>query len=479
MDTRLTIHLTGTTDTGRQRTGNEDTFFCGTIGEGRYMLALVVDGCGGYRGGLEAATITRDAVVEYLNDHCSEGEAQLLKHAFVHAGNRVSEARQSDESLRQMCCVATAVLLDCDQSTITMAHVGDTRLYVSTPGRIIKLSRDHSPVGRDEERGYISEDQAMRHPDRNVIERALGAHHLDNDTNYVDDAVYPLTSGLTWLLCTDGLCDMITAAEMNDILSSGGDLAEKADRLVAAANDAGGKDNITVALIQCDGDGHYTTASMMDYYAACLSPDRAEDPESLLKVAECPQPDGTADSCANDNPSTEESQPYTEPDENGCMDAADDNEEPAQPETMVDEPGPFTKQCAIMDIDESEEQQIVLPEPECQAEPERQDAQSEEPVKSSPRHAPTDASRKGGTKHRFSNSQFILLTVATLFVTVIVLFYHSYNDIFIELKNNAARKREKMQQQAIQPVANPSDSVSAVPTDTLVMQPDSLMTPIN
>lgn len=479
MDTRLTIHWTGTTDTGRQRTGNEDTFFCGTIGESRYMLALVVDGCGGYKGGLEAATITRDAVVAYLNDHCSDDDAQLLKHAFVYAGNKVSEARQSDDSLRQMCCVATAVFVDSEQSTITMAHVGDTRLYVSTPGRIIKLSRDHSPVGRDEERGYLSEDQAMHHPDRNVIERALGAHHLDNDTTYVDFATYPLTSGLTWLLCTDGLCDMITAAEMNDILSSGGDFAEKADRLVAAANDAGGKDNITVALIQCDGDGHYTTASMMDYYAACLSPDRAEDPESLLKVAECPQPDGTADSCANDNPSTEESQFYTESDDNCCRDAADDNEEPAQPETMTDEPGPFAKRCATSDIDLTEEQPVVLSESECQAEPERRDAQTEEPVRSSHRHTPTDAYRKGAIKRRNSNSQFILSTVAALFVAVIVLCFHSYNDIFIELKNNAARKHEKIQQRALQSVTNPSDSVSAVATDTLVVQPDSLMTPLN
>lgn len=282
MDTRLTIQGVGVTDVGKKRTGNEDAFYCNMIWDDRHMLAMAIDGCGGYKGGAVCSALTRDAMVEYMTSHADDNRDELLKRAIVYANNKVIKARSQDEALRQMCCVATAVLVDLDNYTMQMAHVGDSRLYASIEGRIIKLSHDHSPVGNDEEEGRITEAEAMSHPHRNVISRAVGEQRLTDDTTYIEYTEYPIAEGLTWLLCSDGLCDMITSAEMNDILCSEGSLQDKAERLVAAANEAGGKDNITVVLLQTEGGNLKQAGAMMDYYASRINPDRTPDYSSLL-----------------------------------------------------------------------------------------------------------------------------------------------------------------------------------------------------
>lgn len=282
MDNNIKIQGFGLTDVGKNRSSNEDTYFYGEIWDEQHVLALTIDGCGGHKGGAEAARITREAVLQYLHENAGESKEGILKKALVFANNKVNGIRRQKAELSDMCCVATAALVCLNEENLYLAHVGDTRIYASLDGRIIKLSHDHSPVGRDEERGYISETEAMNSPFRNVIERAVGEKYLQEDTDYIEYETFPITAGLTWMLCSDGLCDMITSARMSDILRDDVPLQQKAERLVAAANEAGGKDNITVVIFQAEGEDSSKAEDVMDYYATKLNPERTPDFNSIL-----------------------------------------------------------------------------------------------------------------------------------------------------------------------------------------------------
>lgn len=277
------LQYTGITDVGKKRSGNEDRYYVDWCWDDQHLLVLCVDGCGGYSGGEIAAQLTINNVCTYLEKHREGALDELLKQALVYANNIIHEARNDEPSLNRMCCVTTAALIDLQAQDINMVHVGDTRLYAVSQGRIIKLSHDHSPVGRDEEAGLLTETEAMASPSRNIIERAIGEKNLDVSTSYIDTAIFPMAKGITWLFCTDGLCDMITSAEMADILGQNLSLEEKAKKLVKAANEAGGKDNITVILVHAEGEEDKETQSVMNRYATSINPNSETDYSELMK----------------------------------------------------------------------------------------------------------------------------------------------------------------------------------------------------
>jgi hypothetical protein len=152
-----------------------------------------------------------------------------------------------------MACVATAVLIE--ENQVTVGHVGDSRLYLLTPGKIEKITRDHSPVGELEDSQKLSEDAAMRHPRRNEVYRDLGSMaHTPNDEDFVEIHSFALPQPAALLLCSDGLTDQMTAADIQDLIDHHAGDPEKAARaLVDAANEAGGKDNVTVILVETEG----------------------------------------------------------------------------------------------------------------------------------------------------------------------------------------------------------------------------------
>lgn len=276
------IQYTGMTDVGRKRSGNEDRFHVATCWTDKHLLALCIDGCGGYAGGEVASEMTVKHVLEYLDTHREGEKVELLKQAIIHANNIIHETRDTDPALHRMCCVATAAMFEPEQHCIHMVHVGDSRLYAVSGERIIKLSHDHSPIGRDEEAGILTETEAMQSPSRNIIERAIGEKHLEADTDYLDTEVYPMAGGITWLFCSDGLTDMITSAEIVDVISQHIPLADKAERLIAVANEAGGKDNITVVLVQTEGEADHFTEEVMDKYANMVTDNDETDYDRLM-----------------------------------------------------------------------------------------------------------------------------------------------------------------------------------------------------
>ncbi len=134
------------------------------------------------------------------------------------------------------------------EDRITVGHVGDSRLYLIWNGTLRKITSDHSPVGELEDRGTLSEAEAMAHPKRNEVFRDVGSRPRDaQDPEFIEIKTFPFRPGAALLLCTDGLSDMLTAVEINTIVQQyPGDPVAVARELVDAANFAGGKDNISV-----------------------------------------------------------------------------------------------------------------------------------------------------------------------------------------------------------------------------------------
>ena len=247
--------ICGLTDVGRIRQNNEDSYLAEYIGDGKkYILAVAIDGVGGYDGGEVAAALARDTIREYVSANIDSIPAdELIRLAVINANNSIADAR-TQTGFSQMSCVLTATITDLEHAMLFMAHIGDTRLYSFCEGTLTKLSHDHSIVGYSEEMGELTEEQAMHHPRRNVISRDVGSRILSPDENdYVETASFPLAPEGTLMLCTDGLCDMITSAQMSEILSKDCSADMKASSLVLAANAAGGRDNVTVIVIDFSG----------------------------------------------------------------------------------------------------------------------------------------------------------------------------------------------------------------------------------
>ncbi len=244
------ILFSGDTDLGKNRTNNEDAFLVQNIWGKNHVLAVVIDGVGGYEGGEVAAAIAQKTIVEYLEKYQNGERLDLLKQAVVSANNSIFSRRQKQEDLTNMCCVLTAVLVEIEKKQINMVHVGDTRLYQYYKNELKKLSHDHSLVGYREEVGDLTEEEAMHHPQRNIISRDVGsAHHEISDRDFLEAATFSLFPNSTLLLCSDGLCDMITSVQIKQVLQRKTSLEEKVKELIDKANLEGGKDNITVVLV--------------------------------------------------------------------------------------------------------------------------------------------------------------------------------------------------------------------------------------
>lgn len=240
---------------GCVRTNNEDAFVAQMLWDNNTYLAIAIDGVGGYDGGEIAAAIASKTIPDFLSASPNGERVELLKQAVTAANNAIFDAREADPNHGQMSCVLTAAIIDVDQKQISMAHVGDSRLYSYHRGVLKKLSHDHSIVGFREEIGDLSEEEAMHHPQRNVIGRDVGSQrHKVNDDDFIEAQVFPLLPNTTLLFCSDGLTDLITSATISSILGGHETIEEKADRLVNAALNAGGKDNVTVVLFEYQDD---------------------------------------------------------------------------------------------------------------------------------------------------------------------------------------------------------------------------------
>lgn len=248
----MKMEIFGATDVGCVRQNNEDTFICQSVWDDKHFLLAAIDGMGGYEGGEVAAAIARDTIINYLQQYPRGERIETLKNAVCAANNAIHDQQKGE--LSQMGCVATVALVECDKLVVNMVHVGDTRMYQQNlaTGRFEKLSHDHSLVGYREEIGELSELEAMNHPQRSRIDRSLGdAHHEVADRNFLEAAQFQLLPNSMLLLCSDGLCDMITSDQMSSLLLAPNcTVQQRVSNLIDAAKKAGGKDNVTVVLFE-------------------------------------------------------------------------------------------------------------------------------------------------------------------------------------------------------------------------------------
>ena len=231
---------------GRSRSRNEDRYEL----DPQAAFMLVVDGVGGTAAGEIAAGLAVDAIRRRMRNGNAPA-ADRVRDAILLANERIFERSRLEPELKGMACVLTLAQIGSD-GALTVGHVGDSRLYKLTAGGISKLTHDHSPVGDREDRGELTEIEAMSHPRRNEVFRDVGSRRYEmEDEDFIEVLNTGLERDAAVLLCSDGLSDMVTSVEIQRIVrTKADDPAAVVAGLIDAANAAGGKDNITVVYVQ-------------------------------------------------------------------------------------------------------------------------------------------------------------------------------------------------------------------------------------
>lgn len=244
--------LFGQTDIGKARDNNEDAFLAESIGGSSLLLAVVIDGVGGYEGGEVAAAIAQTCIRKSLAGLDRKNILPALITAIKNANQEIFTHKSQDPALDKMACVLTLVVADPEQNQFYYAHVGDTRLYLLRDKALVKITQDQSFVGFLEDSGRLTEAAAMQHPKRNEINQALGLEETDRLRNdFIETGQSPFLPGDLLLLCSDGLTDRIDKEKITALLDQD-HLPVMAQALIDAANAAGGHDNITVVLVKND-----------------------------------------------------------------------------------------------------------------------------------------------------------------------------------------------------------------------------------
>ena len=234
LSTKVVEHAAAT-DTGLEREGNEDSFL------ERPPLIVVADGMGGAKAGEVASGIVVDTLAA---DFDAGRLPDALADAIVEANERVHSMAQDDRSLEGMGTTATAAWFG--ETHMTVAHVGDSRVYRFRDDRLEQLTEDHSLVGGLVRLGKLTPEEAENHPQRSVILRAVGVEASVE----VDVSEHDLEDGDVYLLCSDGLYSMVRDEVIEETLKAYPALSDVAEVLIALANAAGGRDNITAALVR-------------------------------------------------------------------------------------------------------------------------------------------------------------------------------------------------------------------------------------
>ncbi len=232
------------TDIGKRRKLNQDYVFSTVESVGNLEnLFLVADGMGGHNAGDYASRMAVETVVKAVADSRSESPRGILKEAIVIANKEVFQKSKDGEELEGM--GTTLVAASFKEDTVTIANVGDSRFYLADGTDLIQITKDHSWVEEMVERGGLEREQAKHHPDKNIITRAVGT---DAEVK-IDFFEKKVKKGQTFLMCTDGLTNMLEDEEILKILSEEEALEIKSKKLVDIANQKGGIDNISVMLI--------------------------------------------------------------------------------------------------------------------------------------------------------------------------------------------------------------------------------------
>jgi PPM family protein phosphatase len=243
----MTTGLTaaGASHAGLQRVENQDRFHL-DLARG---LFIVIDGVGGHAAGSRAADVALTTLRCRLERETGPVD-ERIREAITMANNEIHRVAASRPEWLGMACVLTVAVVH--DGVATVGHVGDARLYKLRHGQIEKVTRDHSPVGEREDAGEIGEQEAMRHPRRNEVYRDVGSEpHASGDADFIEIDSVPFERDAALLLCSDGLSDLVASDAIARLVERhAGDPTMAVRALISAANQAGGKDNVTAVCVQ-------------------------------------------------------------------------------------------------------------------------------------------------------------------------------------------------------------------------------------
>jgi serine/threonine protein phosphatase PrpC len=234
----MRVRVGAKSDIGRARERNEDSLLLSD------PLFAVADGMGGHKGGNVASAMALETLEEAARSGQLSELVEKVKEANVHVLGR----GEAERDLQGMGTTLTAVKTDGTKAYLV--HIGDSRAYLLRDGALQQLTQDHTLVQRMVDEGRLTKEEAEHHPQRSILTRALG---VDADAE-PDPLTLDLLAGDRLLLCTDGLTGMVGIDRIHETLEGEPDAQVAADRLVDAANDAGGEDNITVIVLDFEED---------------------------------------------------------------------------------------------------------------------------------------------------------------------------------------------------------------------------------
>lgn len=234
------------TDVGLKRNSNQDFVYASdqTVGQ-LPSLFIVADGMGGHAAGDHASRMCVETVVDSIGNSSKSGIIPVLEEAVRKANAAVLKKAEEKPELAGMGTTFVAGVIDGD--TLYVANVGDSRLYVIDDERIDQITEDHSLVEEMVRAGKLSREQMRDHPEKNIITRAIGGD-AETEADFFDVGLH---RGDIILLCSDGLTNMVEDEQIFRIVKREKTLREAGQKLISAANLAGGRDNISVVLARC------------------------------------------------------------------------------------------------------------------------------------------------------------------------------------------------------------------------------------
>jgi PPM family protein phosphatase len=254
MDLSQALEIVSSTDPGMVRSHNEDS----VASDAAHGLVVLADGMGGYNAGEVASGMATTVIVTEmqqvlagLKSHQLDGTttpeaaSELVREQVLKANNSIYQAAQSQPQYAGM--GTTLIVCLFFDNRVLVAHLGDSRVYMMREGKFSQVTRDHSLLQEQIDSGLITEEQAKNAQHKNLVTRALGIDPT------VDPEIheYPTKAGDIYLLCSDGLCDMVEDEDIGLTLQAlGGNLKLCAQQLVQMANDNGGRDNVSVILVR-------------------------------------------------------------------------------------------------------------------------------------------------------------------------------------------------------------------------------------
>lgn len=236
--------FTGLTDPGLLRSVNQDDYYIDPDGH----FFIVADGMGGHAGGQEASQLATQAIQAYLEKHWQSviPSDELLRQAVGEANQAILQDQQSHPERSDMGTTAVVVMFRKEQPWF--AHVGDSRLYRLRNSKLEQISEDHTWVARAMKAGDITPDQARMHPWRHVLSQCLGRKDLPP----IEVQPLDVQPGDRLLLCSDGLTEELSDDAITSYLEPSLSREQAAGKLIEAAKEKGGRDNITVVIVEID-----------------------------------------------------------------------------------------------------------------------------------------------------------------------------------------------------------------------------------